>query len=124
MRLNGWGRGLLNWFAPAREGDRDVCEESDPDDHSPSPSPAADSGFALRGRVGRLALGGSWKGRSVGDMYLRDVDAAPSAPVSISSSMGVMGGGGVSGGVGEVMELARNDDDPTGVVVLSVRGRR
>lgn len=62
-------------------------------------------------------LGGAWNGISVGEMYLREVDG-PAAPAeSDSSSMGVMGGGGVSGGEGEARGLPRKGDDSMGADV-------
>ena len=59
-------------------------------------------------------MGGAWNGRSVGEMYLRDVDGSGPIKVSGSSSIGVMGGGGVDGGDGEVRGLPRKGDDSMG----------
>lgn len=47
-------------------------------------------------RVGRFTLGGVWNGRSVGDMYLSGAFEGPATSPG-SSSMGVIGGGGVMG---------------------------
>jgi len=47
--------------------------------------------------LGRFMFGGAWKGKSVGEMYLRDVDGPGALRSGVSSKMGVIGGGGVIG---------------------------
>jgi len=117
----------LNWFAPAaREGDREDDPDPEPDD-ALSPS-AADgvrtSVVCVVGEGGRPVLGGAWNGRSVGEIYLRE-DEGLDVLASGSSSMGVIGGGGVSGGEGDVNGLPRKGDDSTGVfTVRLLLGRR
>ena len=77
------------------------------------------------GEAGKFVLGGAWNGVSVGEIYLREGEGPSVAVDSDSSSMGVIGGGGVSGGEGEVKGLPRSGDDSTGVVLESVLlGRR
>ena len=73
---------------------------------------------------------GVWNGMSVGETYLREEEGALEGPAidalsDGSSSIGVMGGGGVSGGEGDVSGLLRSGDDSIGADVESVlRGRR
>lgn len=110
--VNGWGRGILNWFAPAPEGSRE-CDREEPVAEEPSSSTRDGSSLAV-GEGGKLALGGAWKGRSVGEMYLREVEGPSLDKDSGSSSIGVIGGGGVAGGDGEVNELPRRGEDSTG----------
>lgn len=53
---------------------------------------------------------------SVGEMYPLDPDG-PDPFASISSSIGVIGGGGVSGGEGEATGVSRNGEDSAGAEV-------
>lgn len=48
------------------------------------------------GRDGRFTFAGLWKGKSVGDMYLPCTFEGPANSAG-SSSIGVIGGGGVDG---------------------------
>ena len=66
-----------------------------------------------------FAFGGVWKGISVGEMYPLD-PADPLTLESGSSSIGVIGGGGVSGGDGEATGVSRNGDDSAGAEVESL----
>ena len=67
---------------------------------------------------------------SVGDTYRLELDGAPEGPAADppsegSSSIGVIGGGGVSGGDGDVKGLPRRGDDSIGAELDStLRGRR
>ena len=63
-----------------------------------------------------LALGAVWKGRSVGDKYLRELEGPAPSVGSGSSSMGVIGGGGVTGGEGEAKGLPRSGEDSIGAL--------
>ena len=100
----------MNWFAPAPEGLRECDADPAVEDSS-----SARSGSSLWvGEAGTLALGGVWKGMSVGEMYLREADGPAPVRESDSSSIGVIGGGGVDGGEGEVMGLPRRGEDSTG----------
>ena len=110
--MNGWGRGILNWFAPAPAGSRE-CDREESATDEPSSSARWASSLGV-GEGGRLALGGAWKGMSVGEMYLRDDEGPAPVEDSGSSSIGVMGGGGVGGGDGEVKGLPRSGDDSIG----------
>ena len=82
---------MKGFGAPSGDGEREraVGEDGDAGD-SISISERAPAG----GDAGMLAFGGAWNGKSVGDMYRRFEGPAP---VSISSIMGVIGGGGVMG---------------------------
>lgn len=67
------------------------------------------------------AFGAVWNGRSVGEMYLRAEDGPVTARVlSDSSSMGVMGGGGVSGGDGDVTGVDARGEGVMGLVTDKV----
>ena len=90
----------MNRLAP---GARDVGErdrEESPEESDREGGLLADSvpGVGV-GEGGMLALGAVWKGMSVGEIYLRGLDGPEPARavLSDSSSIGVMGGGGVSG---------------------------
>lgn len=107
MNVNGCRRGVLNWFAPGARvvGERD--REESPEDPDPGDGVACSPPAGV-GDAGMFAFGAVWYGMSVGEMYLRALDG-PGAAVTVlsdSSSMGVIGGGGESGGVGEETGLA------------------
>lgn len=80
------------------------------------------------GDGGMFALGAVWNGRSVGEMYRRPVDGPGTdmvAVLSISSSIGVIGGGGVPGGEGEFIGLAARGEEAMGADDASpARGAR
>ena len=75
-----------------------------------------------------FALGAVWNGKSVGEMYRRLFDCPETAVVpepSPSSSIGVIGGGGVAGGDGDVTGLVARGDEAMGVDdARPVRGAR
>lgn len=129
MNVNGCRRGRLNWFAPAAcEGERDEDVELDSEAERSRVVPGISRGFVTWvGEAGKLVFGGSWKGASVGDTYLREGECAKDPLASDSSSMGVIGGGGVSGGEGDLRGFPRRGDDSTGVeverILLGLRER-
>ena len=118
--MNGCRRGVLNKFAPGARGgtgerDRDGDDSREDDCDLTESSPGT-------GDAGILVLEAVWNGMSVGEMYLRAVDGpGPGAGIvpSESSSRGVIGGGGVSGGVGDPMGVADRGEEARGVVVDS-----
>jgi len=87
--------------ADARECDDDREVASDPDTSS-----------AAGGDGGKLVRGGEWNGASVGEMYRSEEGPAASLDPA-SSSMGVIGGGGVRG-ISGVSALFRSGDDKGG----------
>lgn len=115
--MNGCWRGVLNRFAP---GARDVGERDreDPPEEPDRIEPSLWSSAGV-GEGGMCALGAVWKGVSVGEMYLREDGPAAVTVLSDSSSMGVMGGGGVSGGVGDEAGLPARGDDANGDAAAS-----
>lgn len=116
-------------LAPAAEetgepdGDGD-CGRDEIDDTlevmpSASPSVSTSSSNSARscgGDIGRLTSGAVWNGKSVGDMYLLFTFEGPATVSLGSSSMGVIGGGGLTGRGGERDEIGavRKGDDASG----------
>jgi hypothetical protein len=82
---------------------------------SASASSSSSSARSCGGDIGRLRLGAVWNGKSVGDMYVLFTFEGPAVSFG-SSSMGVIGGGGVSGKGGERVEIgaARKGEEASG----------
>jgi len=124
-------------LAPGETGDADrdrdcAWEEERAEDTSElivsasaSASSVSNSARSCGGDIGRLRLGGVWNGRSVGDMYLLLTFDGPAASLG-SSSMGVIGGGGVTGIGGERDEIgaARKGEEASGAEEDGGLGRR
>lgn len=117
--MNGSRRGILNRLAPgAREGGERDREES-PEESDLEGGLSADSAPGVGvGEGGIFALGAVWNGMSVGEIYLRGLDGPEPARavLSDSSSIGVMGGGGVSGVPADDIGLAARGEGAKGDV--------
>lgn len=97
----GWIRTESSDSVRSGVADLEVAREDTCEAHSSSVSSGSASSWG--GDGGKLVFGGLWKGMSVGEIYLREVEG-PAPVVSVgSSSIGVIGGGGVTGGGGDVV---------------------
>jgi len=125
-------------LAPGETGDADrdrdcACEEERAEDTSEfmvsasasASSSSSNSARSCGGDIGRLRLGAVWNGKSVGDMYLLPTLEGPAASLG-SSSMGVIGGGGVTGIGGERDEIGavRKGEEASGAEEDVGFGRR
>ena len=109
----------MNRFAPGvrvtGERDRDREDSRDVGDLADASTGSSSLGVGLGGT---WKWGAVWNGKSVGDMYRRPDDEPGAAEPSDSSSIGVIGGGGVSGGVGDVKGVEVRGDAASGLVAV------